>query len=152
MRPRPGEDPITIPAGFETQVRNTSVAFADQVVELAASIPRAASGGRSGTAPRRQGRDSDDDITLEKRPLPVVVKTTPEARPKDVDPSLSEIRVTFSKDMLDQSWSWSTASKNTFPEVTGKIGFLDDRRTCVLPVKLEPGRTYASSINSGRFL
>ena len=52
----------------------------------------------------------------------------------------------------DKSWSWSTASKNTFPKVTGDIHYLDDGRTCVLPVKLEPGKTYATWINSGRFI
>ena len=42
---------------------------------------------------------------------PVVVKTVPEAGATDVDPAITEIKVTFSKDMADKSWSWSTAAK-----------------------------------------
>jgi len=38
----------------------------------------------------------------------VVVKTVPEAGTKDVSPGTVEIRVTFSKPMADQSWSWVT--------------------------------------------
>ena len=39
-----------------------------------------------------------DEVTLESVP-PVVVKTVPEAGGNDVDPKLTEIKVTFSKDM-----------------------------------------------------
>jgi len=82
---------------------------------------------------------------------PIVVKTVPENGATDVDPNLTEIKVTFSKDMLDGSWSWTQHSDESFPEVTGKIHYLDDHRTCVLPVKLEPGKSYYLSINSERF-
>jgi len=67
------------------------------------------------------------------------------------DPSITEIKVTFSKDMADKSWSWSTASKESFPDVAGKPHYLDDHRTCVLPVKLQPGKTYAIWLNSQKF-
>jgi len=33
----------------------------------------------------------------------------------------------------------------------GKPKYEDDRRTCVLPVKLEPGKTYAIWVNSPKF-
>ncbi len=82
---------------------------------------------------------------------PVVVKTVPTAGDTSVDPSLSEIRVTFSKDMMtDRMWSWCFQSRDTFPEVTDKNGirYLDDKRTCILPVKLQPGKTYALWINT----
>lgn len=91
-----------------------------------------------------------DDITLESVP-PVVVKTVPEAGVDDVDPKFAELKVTFSKDMADKTWSWSTASKESFPDVTGQPKYLEDKRTCVLPVKLEPGRTYAIWVNSEKF-
>jgi len=55
-----------------------------------------------------------DDVTLEAVP-PVVVKTVPEAGVADVDPKLTEIKVTFSKDMQDGSWSWVMHSKESFP-------------------------------------
>ncbi|MCB9925526.1 MAG: Ig-like domain-containing protein [Planctomycetaceae bacterium] len=93
---------------------------------------------------------ADDEITLESVP-PVVVKTVPEAGTSDVDASTSEIRVTFSKAMTDGSWSWSTLSKESFPEVQGKPSYMKDERTCVLPVKLQPEKTYAIWINSDKF-
>lgn len=91
-----------------------------------------------------------DDITLESVP-PVVVKTVPEAGSGDVDSKLTEIRITFSKDMQDGSWSWATLSKESFPEMDGKPRYLEDQRTCVLPVKLQPGKTYAIWANSQKF-
>lgn len=92
-----------------------------------------------------------DDVTLESVP-PVVVKTVPEAGAGDVDPKLTEIKVTFSKDMQDGTWSWATLSKESFPKMEGKPKYLADKRTCVLPVKLEPGTTYAIWVNSEKFL
>jgi len=92
----------------------------------------------------------DDAVTLTAAP-PVVVKTIPEAGTDGVDPAVTEIKVTYSKDMTDGSWSWSTWGKDTFPEMTGKPHYLDDKRTCVLPVKLQPGRTYAIWLNSNNF-
>ena len=83
---------------------------------------------------------------------PVVVKTVPLAGDAAVDPDLKEIRVTFSKDMMsDRMWSWVKISNETFPVISGKIEYLDDKRTCVAPVKLEPGRTYAIWLNSENF-
>jgi len=91
-----------------------------------------------------------DDITLDAVP-PVVVKAIPEAGAADIDPGLTEIKVTFSKDMQDRSWSWVTLSKESFPELTGKPEYQADKRTCTLPVKLESGKTYAIWVNSEKF-
>ena len=91
-----------------------------------------------------------DDVTLESAP-PAVMKTVPEAGADGVNPKLTEIKVTFSKDMQDGIWSWATLSKESFPNVDGKPKYLPDKRTCVLPVKLEPGKTYAIWVNSGKF-
>jgi RNA polymerase sigma-70 factor (ECF subfamily) len=91
-----------------------------------------------------------DDVSLESVP-PVVVKTIPEAGVNTVDPKLAEIKVTFSKEMADGSWSWSTASKESFPKLDGKPKYLADKRTCVLPVALEPETTYAIWLNSEKF-
>lgn len=91
-----------------------------------------------------------DDVTLESVP-PVVVKTVPEAGASDVDATTTEIKVTFSKEMTDGTWSWSIVSKESFPKTSGKPKFLADKKTCVLPVKLEPGKTYAMWINSANF-
>jgi Bacterial Ig-like domain len=83
---------------------------------------------------------------------PVVVKTEPRAGDTDVDAAkVTEIRVTFSKDMADGSWSWSRISKETFPTTTGKPHYDADKRTCVLPVKLEPGKAYVIWLNPEKF-
>ncbi len=82
---------------------------------------------------------------------PVVVKTVPEAGTKNVSPGEMEIRVTFSKEMTDQSWSWSSAWKDSVPESVGKPHYETDHKTCVLKVKLEPNKTYGYWINSQRF-
>ncbi|HEY2588776.1 MAG TPA: Ig-like domain-containing protein [Tepidisphaeraceae bacterium] len=92
----------------------------------------------------------ESKVTLKTAP-PVVVKTEPMAGADKVDPNLKEIRVTFSKEMTDGSWSWSTASEDTFPEIDGKPHYLSDKRTCALPVKLKPGKTYAIWVNSENF-
>jgi hypothetical protein len=79
---------------------------------------------------------------------PKVVSTIPQTKALDVDPALTEISVTFDKDMMNKDqWSWVMESKDTFPTVTGSASFKDNR-TCVLPVKLEPGKTYRIWINS----
>ncbi len=81
-----------------------------------------------------------------------VVETQPKLGDTDVDPAMvKEIRVTFSKPMMDKSWSWTQGNVYAFPETTGPIHYLPDRRTCVMPVKLKPGKTYVMGINGGRF-
>ena len=82
---------------------------------------------------------------------PVVVKTVPEAGSKDVSPGEFEIKVTFSKEMRDRSWSWSTAWENSTPEDLGKPRYEADHKTCVLKVKLEPNKTYGFWLNSEKF-
>ena len=93
----------------------------------------------------------DENVTVKSMP-PSVVKTIPQAGDTAVDPATKEIQVTFSKDMLtDRMWAVVQTSKTTFPTIDGKIRYLDDKRTCVVPVKLEPGKTYVLWFNQGRF-
>jgi RNA polymerase sigma-70 factor (ECF subfamily) len=82
---------------------------------------------------------------------PVVVKTVPESGSTNVDPKLTELSVTFSKDMADEGWSWTQISKETFPTTIGKPQYLQDKRTCVLPVMLESGKTYVIWLNPKKF-
>jgi RNA polymerase sigma-70 factor (ECF subfamily) len=96
-------------------------------------------------------RAADDDEIDVKTARPVVVRTVPAAGADDVDPATTEIRVTFSKDMADGSWSWSTASAASTIDITAKPHYEADKRTCVAPVKLKPGTTYATWLNSGKF-
>jgi serine/threonine protein kinase len=82
---------------------------------------------------------------------PIVVETFPVSGAREVEPGVTEIRVRFSKEMTDYSWSWSTAWENSTPESDGPPHYLDDQRTCVMKVRLEPGRTYGWWLNSGKF-
>ena len=89
-------------------------------------------------------------VTVKSMP-PSVVKTVPACGDLAVPANTEEIRVTFSKEMTTkQMWAWCMQSKDSFPEITRPDGikYLADKRTCVLPVKLEPGKTYAIWINT----
>ena len=91
-----------------------------------------------------------DEPTVDNTP-PVVLKTVPTAGSEDVDSKLTEIKVTFSKEMEDGGWSWVQLSDASFPKIDGKISYDKNFRTCTLPVKLEPDKTYAIWINSEKF-
>jgi hypothetical protein len=92
----------------------------------------------------------DQGVSLATAP-PVVVKAVPESGSDGVDSAITEIQVTYSKEMADGSWSWSTWGQNTFPQVTGKPHYLADKKTCVMPVHLEAGKMYAIWLNSDKF-
>lgn len=80
----------------------------------------------------------------------VVVATVPAAGSRSVASTLSEIRVTFSKPMMEGSYSFVKVPPAAFPE--GESPRLsDDRRTYSLPVRLEPNRRYAVGINTPPF-
>jgi hypothetical protein len=87
---------------------------------------------------------------IEEQP-PVVVTTVPASGAKDVDPSISEIRVTFSREMMDKSWSWVQIASENFPTIAGGPRYLEDKKTCVLDVRLEPGKTYIIWVNTQKF-
>jgi len=82
---------------------------------------------------------------------PVVVKAVPEAGSKDIATGEVEIKVTFSKEMMDHAWSWCNAWDNSLPEFVGKPHYEADHKTCVQKVKLEPGKTYGFWINTQKF-
>jgi RNA polymerase sigma-70 factor (ECF subfamily) len=85
---------------------------------------------------------------------PVIVKTVPEAGAEGVDPASKEVRVTFSKKMTDQSWSWAQdlGYGAALPSGGNKPVYDKDGKTCVLGVKLEPNTTYAVWLNAGKFM
>ena len=87
-----------------------------------------------------------EEPTLQNVP-PVVVTTVPAAGATGVSAGATEIRVTFSKKMRPASWSWSKASDASFPKMTGQPSYAADQKTCVLPVNLEAGKTYAIWLN-----
>jgi hypothetical protein len=82
---------------------------------------------------------------------PVVVKTLPEAGSKDVPPGEYEIKITFSKEMQDHSWSWSSAWQDSTPEAVDAPRYDAGHKTCMLKVKLEAKTTYGYWLNSQNF-
>jgi hypothetical protein len=82
---------------------------------------------------------------------PVVIKTVPESGTTDVPPGEIEIRVTFSKEMTDRTWSWASVWQDSAPEVVSKPRYEADRKTCVLKVRLEPNKSYGYWLNSSKF-
>ena len=115
------------------------------VASLALALAAVAWAASPATAP-------SDEVTITvKTAPPVVVSTTPQAGAVDVDSVTSEIKVTFSKPMTDKSWSWSTWGEENFPKMTGDPRYEPDGLTCVLPVALESGKTYAIWLNSNKF-
>jgi Bacterial Ig-like domain len=82
---------------------------------------------------------------------PRVVETFPTHGAMDVDPATSEIRVTFDKEMCDGCWSWVRSSGEAFPGSTGDAHYLEDMKTCVMPVKLEPGTKYVVWFNTANY-
>jgi beta-lactamase regulating signal transducer with metallopeptidase domain len=82
------------------------------------------------------------------RDRPRVIATSPVVGATAVDPAIKEITVTFDRDMAG-TYSWTGRSGTNFPPSpeTGAKPAWRDRRTCVLPVKLEAGRFYRVGIN-----
>ncbi len=100
---------------------------------------------------RPETSQAQQNIAVANMP-PVVVETVPRSGAVDVDPALSIIRVTFSKDMMTENmWSWVIHTKETFPEIAGDVGYLGDGRTAFATVRLQPGRTYAIWFNSPNY-
>ncbi len=80
--------------------------------------------------------------------VPAVVRTTPAAMANDVPATLKKITVTFDQRMMDTSWSWTQRSEESFPKTSGEPSYDSLRKTCTLPVQLEPGKVYWVGINS----
>lgn len=104
------------------------------------------------SAPDCQAGEITDAVSLDALP-PSVVRTVPTCGDDAVDPSLSEISVTFSKDMkvTGHCWSWCSVQESSFPVLSGDTEYLEDNRTCVLHVTLEQEKTYAIWINVDQF-
>ncbi len=82
--------------------------------------------------------------------VPKIVKLEPEDKAKEVDPeTVKEIRITFDRDMNTTSWSWC-GDENSVPKAAGDVRYVD-KRTCVMPVKLEEKKCYCIYVNSERF-
>ncbi|MGD0260130.1 MAG: Ig-like domain-containing protein [Verrucomicrobiota bacterium] len=78
---------------------------------------------------------------------PRIVSTAPAVGATDVDPALKEITVTFDQDM-EGGMSWTGGGSEYPPTPEGAQAYWVNKRTCVLPVKLQRGRYYRVGINS----
>jgi RNA polymerase sigma-70 factor (ECF subfamily) len=107
----------------------------------------------SGRKPRASRGESSSqvDLALLADFQPVVIDVVPALGAVNVDPGLREIRITFSKKMMDKSWSLTEGNVYAIPKVRGEIHYDKAQRTCVIPVELEAGKTYAWGVNSERF-
>ena len=79
---------------------------------------------------------------------PVVVAMHPANGATGVDPATAELRVEFSVPM-GGGYSW-TGGGDAYPAAPEeqRPRWTEDRRTCVLPVRLEPNREYRLGLNS----
>lgn len=82
---------------------------------------------------------------------PRIVSTNPKPGATDVDPALAEITVTFDRDMDTRGYSWTGGGPDFPPGIEGQRPRWLDKRTCVLPVKLEQGHYYRVGINAQSF-
>ena len=82
---------------------------------------------------------------------PRVVSTFPENGSQGVDPSITEISVTFNEEMTDGNWSWVYEDKDSFPQMIGQAYYTDNNTKNVLPVKLKPDKEYVIWINSDKY-
>jgi RNA polymerase sigma-70 factor (ECF subfamily) len=127
---------------------NRAVAADDQPAAPAAAKSPATRPAAAADKPAARGAGRSVVATAD----PVVVETVPRSGSTDVDAAaVTELRVTFSKDMIDGNWAWAQTSKDTFPQTTGKPRYEPDGRTCVLPVKLDPGKGYVIWLNKPPF-
>ena len=95
---------------------------------------------------------SDTRETSQAKPEgpPRIVATSPKIGETEVNPNLTEITVTFDRDM-GKGFSWTGGGPDypTGPE--GQKPQWRDKRTCVLPVKLQAAHYYRVGINSTSF-
>ena len=86
--------------------------------------------------------------TLAFADAPKIVSTTPKIGATNVDPGTTALMVTFDQPMAE-GFSW-TGGGEQFPTIPNgkKPSWSADRKTCTLPVQLEPGKKYRLGINS----
>lgn len=81
------------------------------------------------------------------RGQPMIIATSPRAGATDVNPAIRKITVTFNRDM-DKGFSWTGGGPDFPPSPAGQRPYWINKRTCVLPVKLQAAHYYRVGINS----
>ena len=85
---------------------------------------------------------------------PQITEMVPANGAMDVDPGLTEIRITFDREMDPAGYCvlYDPAQVDLFPELTGTSGFDSTKRTYVMPVRLKPDWNYTFGLNSKRMI
>jgi len=78
---------------------------------------------------------------------PRIIATSPSIGATDVDPTLTEITVTFDQDM-QRGMSWTGGGAEFPPAREGQKAQWHTKRTCALPVNLQSAHYYRVGINS----
>ena len=87
-----------------------------------------------------------EEISVHALP-PVVVKTVPEsATPRSIRRSWRSRPRSARRLTIGENYSWAGPTESW---MTGKPHWLPDGKTCVVPVKLQPGKAYATWLNTG---
>lgn len=113
---------------------------------LRAAGEKPRSGAKPGELAVEKAKLDNIKETEETTPYPQIVESTPAAGSTDIDPKLTEISVTFDRDM-SEGMSW-TGGGDEFPGDPSRKATWIDKRTCVLPVKLKKAAYFRIGINS----
>jgi hypothetical protein len=93
------------------------------------------------------GEKSDGNVPTDLQQPPRIVSTIPAVGATEVDPAITELVVVFDRDMAG-GFSWTGGGPDYPPIAQGQRPHWRDKRTAVLPVKLEVGHYYRVGINS----
>ncbi|MDQ7778594.1 MAG: Ig-like domain-containing protein [Planctomycetota bacterium] len=97
---------------------------------------------------RFKGAMGNRDEGAAKPTAPNVASTEPGNAAGDVPVDVGKIAIKFDRDMNRDSYSICPADDGEFPPVEGGASFADARTFVIKLGKLEPGKTYALSLNS----
>ncbi len=106
--------------------------------------------GLAGTPPQRVAAGAVT-VAPASGPWPKIIATFPRIGATGVDPKITEITVTFDRNMA-KGFSWTGGPPYFPPNPPGLRPHWRNARTCVLPVRLQAARYYRVGINSPSFM
>jgi beta-lactamase regulating signal transducer with metallopeptidase domain len=133
---------ITMIAKFKRNTGWPVLAGAVGIVIAVLTLTDAKSGQAPGAA--------NEEHQAKRQGTPRIMSTSPAIGETEVSPSITEITVTFDRDMED-GFSWTGSGRDYPPVPEAQKAHWRDKRTCVLPVKLETAHFYRVGINSTSF-
>ena len=106
--------------------------------------------GLAGTPPQRVAAQPAI-VAPASSPWPKIVATFPQIGATGVDPKITQITVTFDRNMA-KGFSWTGGPPYLPPSPPGLHPHWQNARTCVLPVRLQAAHYYRVGINSPSFM